>query len=454
LPPTPLLIVNIFPPCPTQEKLNRRRPLPVLPDLLPLFFKLETTELMGNSTSDYATRASSLETVGVGSPQLLRLLDSIRLCGQCDSLEESVDLIVRETCATLGCDRATVFLVDNIREQLVITTSDSEAPDIRIPWSAGLAGHVYQSGETINIPDAYKDDRFSKTTDTKTGYKTTSLMCCPVRDANDNIVAVMQCINKMKEGSGSTEAIPFGDTDLMLMGYLQSQVGVILRNAVTRQALKIESGRVSALLDIVKSLNAGMGTASLIFTITNRTPALVNADRCTVYMVDPNREELWSMQGAVEIRFPMNSGIAGAVVASQNTVNIKDVYEDSRFNQEFDKKTGYRTKSVLCMPIFSTEQKVIAVIQLINKLDGSPVGFTEQDERLLSGFLDIAGSILEQSQIFQKQKVQLSEMDVIMGGGGKGKSSESVSSVMGGMTITEGDEEEEEEEDEDDDGGF
>ena len=171
-------------------------------------------------------------------------------------------------------------------------------------------------------------------------------------------------------------------------------------------------------------------------------------------MVDPNREELWSMQGAVEIRFPMNSGIAGAVVASQNTVNIKDVYEDSRFNQEFDKKTGYRTKSVLCMPIFSTEQKVIAVIQLINKLDGSPVGFTEQDERLLSGFLDIAGSILEQSQIFQKQKVQLSEMDVIMGGGGKAKSSESVSSVMGGMTITEGDEEEEEEEDEDDDGGF
>ena len=107
---------------------------------------------MGNSTSDYATRASSLETVGVGSPQLLRLLDSIRLCGQCDSLEESVDLIVRETCATLGCDRATVFLVDNIREQLVITTSDSEAPDIRIPWSAGLAGHVYQSSDPGDDP--------------------------------------------------------------------------------------------------------------------------------------------------------------------------------------------------------------------------------------------------------------------------------------------------------------
>jgi adenylate cyclase len=400
---------------------------------------------MGNSESNYNTRAQSLEDVGVGSPQLLRLLDSIRRCGQCDSLEESVDLIVRETCDTLGCDRATVFLVDNIREQLVITKSmGSDAPDIRIPWDAGLAGHVYQTGDTINIPDAYADERFSKETDKKTGYKTTSLMCCPVRDAQDNTVAVMQCINKLKDGV----AVPFGETDLMLMGYLQSQVGVILRNAVTRQALKIESGRVGALLDIVKSLNAGMGTASLVFTITNRTPALVNADRCTVYMVDPNREELWSMQGAVEIRFPMTIGLAGAVVTSQQTVNIRDVYEDSRFNQEFDKKSGYRTKSVLCMPIYSTSQKVIAVIQLINKLDASPVGFTDQDERLLSGFLDIAGSILEQSQIFQKQKVQLSEMDVIMGKGGEKK----VTSSMGGMTIAEGDEEEEEEDDEEESG--
>ena len=382
---------------------------------------------MGTASSkeDYAERASSLEAVGVGSAQLLCLLDSIRRCGQCDSLEESVDLIVQETCSTLGCDRATVFLVDNIREQLVITKSvGSESPDIRIPWDVGIVGHVYQTGESLNIPDAYEDDRFNKDTDVKTGYKTTSIMCCPVRDASDNIVAVMQCINKMNIEDASQKSplvknrkliTAFGETDMMLMGYLQSQVGVILRSAVTRQALKIESGRVGALLDIVKSLNAGMGTASLIFTITNRTPALVNADRCTVYMVDPNRKELWSMQGAVEIRFPMTIGLAGAVVTTEKTVNIRDVYEDARFNQEFDKKSGYRTKSVLCMPIYSTAQKVIAVIQLINKLDGGPVGFTEQDERLLAGFLDIAGSILEQSQLFQEQKVQLSEMDVIVG---------------------------------------
>jgi len=215
---------------------------------------------------------------------------------------------------------------------------------------------------------------------------------------------------------------------------------------VARRQLNVESGRVNALLDIVRSLNAGMGTTSLVFTITNRTPALVNADRCTVYMVDHKREELWSMQGAVEIRIPMTTGLAGSVTVTGKPLNIKDAYQDERFNQDFDKKSGYRTKSILCMPVMSTTQKVIAVVQLINKLDGSAKGFTDLDERLLSGFLDIAGSILEQSQIFQKQKVQLSEMDKITGGGA---TKESVGPAMGGMTIAEGDEEEEEEEEED-----
>ena len=395
-------------------------------------------------TKAYKDRSASLAQVGVGAEQLLRLLDGIKTVGNTDSLPEAVALITHETCALLKCDRATVFIVDNIREELVILNAgDAETPDIRIPWSAGLAGTVYQTGEPLNIPDAYADDRFSSDTDKQTGYKTTSLMCCPVRDAKGVIVAVMQCINKKDAGGAH---IPFSASDMVLMDYLQSQVGVILRNAVARRQLNVESGRVSALLDIVRSLNAGMGTTSLVFTITNRTPALVNADRCTVYMVDHKREELWSMQGAVEIRIPMTTGLAGSVTVTGKPLNIKDAYQDERFNQDFDKKSGYRTKSILCMPVMSTTQKVIAVVQLINKLDGSAKGFTDLDERLLSGFLDIAGSILEQSQIFQKQKVQLSEMDKITGGGA---TKESVGPAMGGMTIAEGDEEEEEEEEED-----
>ena len=414
---------------------------------------LTRNDVMGQEqTKRYSERTASLAEMGVGAEQLLQLLDGIKLINNTVSLTEAVSLITKETCALIKCDRATVFIVDNIREELVILNGgDSKTPDIRIPWNLGLAGTVYQTGKPLNIPNAYADERFNSDTDKQTGYKTTSLMCCPVQDAQGKIVAVMQCINKIGNKSSKSTHVPFTESDMIMMDYLQAQVGVILRNAVARKQLSVESERVNALLDIVRSLNAGMGTASLIFTITNRTPALVNADRCTVYMVDNKREELWSMQGAVEIRIPMKAGLAGAVTTTGKSLNIQDAYKDSRFNQDFDKKTGYRTKSILCMPIKSTTEKVIAVIQLINKLDGSSKGFTELDERLLSGFLDIAGSILEQSQIFQKQKVQLSEMDKITGGG---TAKESVGPAMGGLTIAEGDEEEEEDEEDEEEDAF
>ncbi len=410
---------------------------------------------MGQVSTKYRERASSLQDAGIGVSQLLRLLDSIKSCSQCDDLHEAVGVVVRETCSILQCDRATVFIVDNIREELYIAKpKSSSAPDIRIPWDAGLAGHVFQKGVLLNIADAYTDERFNSDTDKKTGYKTKSIMCCPIRDAQDQIVAVMQCINKLKKGdegasSKAGDVVAFSEIDEVIMDHLQSQVGVILRNSVTKEALRNEHSKVGALLDIVRSLNAGMGTASLVFTITNRTPALVNAHRCTLYMVDKGREEIWSMQGAVEIRLPMDKGIAGSVVTSGKTLNIPDAYQDERFNQEYDKKSGYRTKSILCMPLYSSKQSVIGVIQLINKMDGSKRGFTEEDERLLAGFLDIAGSILEQSQVFQRQKVQISEMDKIKGVSAKSKSLASETKAMGGLTIAEGDEEDEDEDEED-----
>jgi HD-GYP domain-containing protein (c-di-GMP phosphodiesterase class II) len=82
-----------------------------------------------------------------------------------------------------------------------------------------------------------------------------------------------------------------------------------------------------------------------------------------------------------EIRIPMDRGIAGAVAATNTPVNIPEAYEDPRFNQAVDKQTGYRTKSILCVPMRSLENEVVGVLQALNKLDGNP--FSPEDEELL-----------------------------------------------------------------------
>ncbi len=73
---------------------------------------------------------------------------------------------------------------------------------------------------------------------------------------------------------------------------------------------------------------------------------LLDADRCTLFLLDAERGELWSKvaEGSKEIRVPVTKGIAGHVVTTGELLNIKDAYQDSRFNPEIDKRTGYRTK--------------------------------------------------------------------------------------------------------------
>jgi hypothetical protein len=131
----------------------------------------------------------------------------------------------------------------------------------------------------------------------------------------------------------------------------------------------------------------------------------------------------------------MTQGLAGHAAMHGEVVNIADAHEDSRFNKDFDLKSGYHTKSVLAMPIFdnsrSTELNtslspsasssadansadrhsrgnVIGVLQLINKKHGP--SFSAEDEHLLKSFLDILGPILTNSQIFHvAQKKPVSE---------------------------------------------
>ena len=389
-----------------------------------------------------SARKSSLE---LRHDHLALLLDGIKRCNMQTTLHDAIATIVTEACTILQCDRATLFVVDEDAEQLVIKvgTDVEDAHDIRIPWNVGIAGTVYKTGNTLNIPDAYQEPLFNQNVDKQTGYKTTSILCTPVRDSDDKTIAVLQAINK--KSVNGTDMLPFGDNDETLLSHLAEHMGVILRNALLKDETMRAHQKVRAMMDIVRQLHGDLGISSLMYAITERTPNLVDADRCTLYLVDKTHKELTSMQGAVEIRFPWDKGLAGHTATNNEVYISKDVYEDPRFNQSFDKKSGYRTKSMLILPIHEKQggADVIGVLQLINKKHGGV--FSEHDADMLMSFLDIAGSVLATSQLFQHTKEKLNEFEQTQAMPGiKG-----MDSAMGGMVITEGDEDEEEDEEED-----
>eukprot|EP01038_Epipyxis_sp_PR26KG_P008567 gene8567-11577_t len=319
-----------------------------------------------------------------------KLLDASSTIATLDPLQ-ATDNIVTETCRILNCDRATIFTIDSITQELVLSVAEG-AKDIRIPIGQGIAGTVALTGETINIVDAYSDSRFSSSADKASGYRTNTILCMPIKAADGAIVGVLQAINKLDAA--------FSPTDEEVMSMLATQAGIALQNANLFRHAESARDKFRSLLDIIRAMQGEMGVNSLIFTITQRTIRVVDADRCTLYLVDNVHRGLFAMQGEVNIRISMDQGIAGMVATTGQTLNIPDAYDNVNFNQAIDKKTGYRTKAILCMAIKAND-KVIGVLQLINKVTGSGV-FSTDDEDVMAIFLSIAGPILAESNLYEQ----------------------------------------------------
>jgi HD-GYP domain-containing protein (c-di-GMP phosphodiesterase class II) len=141
--------------------------------------------------------------------------------------------------------------------------------------------------------------------------------------------------------------------------------------------------KLTSILDVAKAMTATRDLDQLLPMIMFHAANVVEADRCTLFILDRERNELWSKvaQGAKsEIRLPAGSGIAGSVAVTGAVINIPDAYSDERFNRSFDLATGYHTRTILCVPMRDGDGEVTGVIQALNKKDGV---FDEEDIELL-----------------------------------------------------------------------
>src|SRR5260370_19034079 len=155
--------------------------------------------------------------------------------------------------------------------------------------------------------------------------------------------------------------------------------------------LERELGLRKKLTTITNQINAAESIPHILFQLKDKILELLDAERLTIYAIDTKNQELYSLQKVgdqpKEIRFPKSfASIAGFTALARKTINIKDAYDAAelakyhanlRFDQRWDKQTGFRTKAVLAVPILF-EKYLLGVVQLINKRHG--VTFTAQDE--------------------------------------------------------------------------
>ena len=130
---------------------------------------------------------------------------------------------------------------------------------------------------------------------------------------------------------------------------------------------------------------------------------LVGAERASIFLYSPKRKVLWTTlsDGIEEVVIDPDQGIAGSCFRSGEPIVVNDAYNDPRFYPEIDEKSGYHTESVLAIPVFGADKRVIGVFQMLNSQHG---GFTEEDVEFLKFFSHFVSGYLELASIIKEKE--------------------------------------------------
>lgn len=322
------------------------------------------------------------------------LLDISKKMAAIETLDEVLRTLVDITVLELNADRGTIFLNDDKTGELFsrIALGNMER-EIRMMNNRGVAGHVYTTGESLIIHDAYTDDHFNRKIDEQTGYTTKSILCVPIKTVKDKIIGVAQVLNK-KKGR-------FTKKDMILLEAMTMQAAISLQSTQFVETMKIARVQEMEYFDVVSDLISEIDLGVLLQKVMAEATKMLNCERSTLFINDEKTNELFSQVGeglgATQIRFPNHLGIAGTVFTSGETVNIPHAYADLRFNPGFDKKTGFFTRSILCVPVINKDGKIIGVTQALNKRGGP---FLNEDESRLKAFTAQISIALENAKLF------------------------------------------------------
>ncbi|WP_340109267.1 GAF domain-containing protein [Pikeienuella sp. HZG-20] len=325
---------------------------------------------------------------------LRMLLDVSRKVAAQDTLDTVLETLIDLACQETGAVRGTLFLNDPATGELFSRVAlGMRSREIRLMNDEGIAGSVFQTGRGEIVENAYDDPRFNVTVDRETGFRTESLLCAPIRTARNEIIGVAQMLNK-KTGR-------FTQTDLDILQGMTTQCAITLQSMQLVERVERSREREVEFLNIISEMTSELELGKLLNKVMTEATRMLDAERSTLFLNDEKTGELFSHVGAgldsFEIRLPNDVGIAGTVFTSGKTINIPHAYADLRFNPDFDKQTGFFTRSILCVPVVNKRGKVIGVTQVLNKAGGP---FDSEDESRLKAFTAQIAIGLENAKLF------------------------------------------------------
>ena len=345
----------------------------------------------------------------------------------------------------LNAERATIFLLDEEQNELwaiVAKDENGKSLEIRIPATVGIAGEVATFKKVVNIPYDFYDDPRSvnvKKVHERIGDRTYSLLAMPLlNEETGELIAVIQLINKLKPNhqdygtlDEQIDKVGFTQADEQIFREFAPSMRLILESSKSFYAATQRQRAATALMNAVSALSqASLDLDDTLKLVMDQAQELIQADRFTLWVIDEDKDELWTKipicSDLKEIRIPRTAGFAGIVAQSGEPLWIPfDLYDDPRagLGRQIGQNTGYRICSLLCMPVFNSDHKLIGVTVLINKKrpgefppynpedwpqapEQWKASFTQTDMEFMKTFNIQAGVALQNAMLFSEVKQQ------------------------------------------------
>lgn len=302
------------------------------------------------------------------SPRQTREIEVVREIGliiePSMSLDEILTVVVQKTTRLMQASRSTLF-IDEGNGELVSRVLEGDAVnEIRLTPGQGIAGWTAHHKRPLLVADAYEDERFDSSWDQQTGFRTKSVICHPVLDQQNEVVGVIEALNKR---SGV-----FTTPDLELLSLISEQIALNLQNfrlmfnlvqknqalAEARQGLRQRNQEISLLLDLERCVAESADLKSLFSNILIRTCSATSALACLIYRIDEMGAEIrvvsHNQTKAATIRTTVGIGIPGWVASKGKPISTDAPASDPRFSEALQKHLGFEIKSIAAVPLQGT----------------------------------------------------------------------------------------------------
>ena len=321
-----------------------------------------------------------------------------------NKISELLETLVEGLTDLFDCEAVTLFGLDRAKRQIYSrNTIADEVPEIRVNISRdSLIGYVAAVGKPLNIVNAYDpkelakhhpDLSFDSSWDKKLNFRTQSVLVIPLPH-NKKMVGVMEAMNKKTGGRFTTDDLSRAKMISPVLGLALAKLD--LENLPIDEPAKQTHDRAEKSHNITHAIHSANKVDDILIEQKESILELFDAGSITIYAVDSEKNEIYSKvktgNSIKEIRVPISPrSIAGFAAWKQKMLNINDVYDqkelknyhpDLAFDSSWDKKTGFKTKSMLVYPLIH-QKKLMGILQLINKKNGEPFNALDEKDGLL-----------------------------------------------------------------------